>query len=131
MEERAAELIDRYARRMLVENAIQDAINFFHMDALSSTIPLRIDLDLQLTMLASTLYQVFAKRIGPKYEIAKTRTLFEQLVQSPGKVVTNKDHIIVKFNRRAHNPILRGAGYIGSQGKIPWMHDRSLILEYL
>jgi len=72
MEERAAELIDRYARRMLVENAIQDAINFFHMDALSSTIPLRIDLDLQLTMLASTLYQVFAKRIGPKYEIAKT-----------------------------------------------------------
>jgi len=130
MEERAAELIDRYARRMLVENAIQDAINFFHMDALSSTIPLRIDLDLQLTMLASTLYQVFAKRIGPRYQTAKTQTLFEQLVQSSGKVVTNKDQIIVKFNRRAHNPFLRSAGYIGSQGKIPWMHDRSLILEY-
>ncbi len=31
---------------MLVENAIEDAINFFHMDAHSSTVPLRIDLDL-------------------------------------------------------------------------------------
>ena len=57
MEEKPATLVDRYARRMLVENAIEDAINFFHMDALSSTVPLRIDLDLQLTLLASTLYQ--------------------------------------------------------------------------
>ena len=47
MKQGADELIDRYARHMLVENAIQDAVNFFHMDALSSTIPLRIDLDLQ------------------------------------------------------------------------------------
>ena len=31
---------------MLIENAIEDAINFFPMDALSSTVPLRIDLNL-------------------------------------------------------------------------------------
>lgn len=41
MEEKPAELVDRYARRMLIENSIEDAINFFHMDALSSTVPLR------------------------------------------------------------------------------------------
>lgn len=28
-------LIDRCARRMVIENAIADAINFFHMDGLT------------------------------------------------------------------------------------------------
>ena len=130
MKQGAAELIDRYARRMLVENAIQDAINFFHMDALSSTIPMRIDLDLQLTIIASTLYQAFAKRLDPLYRVAKNKTLFEKLVKVPGKVITDKDRVIVKFNRQAYNPELRSAGYVGSQGKIPWLHDRTLFLEY-
>ncbi len=108
---RAADLVDRYARRMLVEHAIQDA--------LSSTIPLRMDLDLQLTMMASTLYQVFAHRLGPRYQTAKTQTLFRNLVQAPGKIVTNHDQIIVQFNRRSYHPELRSAGYVGSQGEIP------------
>ena len=49
-------LVDRYARRMLIENAIAEAIDFFHMDALSSQVPLRVEVDLQLTLMASSLY---------------------------------------------------------------------------
>jgi len=114
----------------IVENEIHDIIKFFLMDALPSSIPLRIDPDLQLTMLTSTLYQMFAKRIGPLYQTAKTRTLFEQLVQSPMKVAVNNDQVIVKFNWRAHNPTPRSVDYIGSQENIPWMHDRTLTPEY-
>ena len=43
----AAALIDRYARRMLVENQIADAIRLFHMDALSSAVLLQVDEDLR------------------------------------------------------------------------------------
>ncbi|HSK28578.1 MAG TPA: transposase, partial [Candidatus Limnocylindria bacterium] len=32
----APKLIERYARRMLIENNIEDGVNFFHLDALSS-----------------------------------------------------------------------------------------------
>jgi len=91
---------------------------------------MRIDLDLQLTIIASTLYQAFAKRLDPLYRVAKNKTLFEKLVKVSGKVITDKDRVIVKFNRHAHNSELRSAGYVGSQGKIPWLHDRTLFLEY-
>src|SRR5260370_35232633 len=37
-------LIIRYAHRMLIENALSDAVRFFHMDALSSTVGLKVDL---------------------------------------------------------------------------------------
>ena len=124
MDEHPAGLIDRYARRMLIENAIEDAINFFHMDALSSTVPLRIDLDLQLTLIASTLYQALARRLGPRYHTAKSRTLFSNFVNAPATVITRKDHIVIRLTRRAHNNELRAAGYVGPQGRIPWMHQR-------
>ena len=130
MKERAARLVDRYARRMLVENAIEDAINFFHMDALSSTVPLRINLDLQLTIMASTLYQALAQRLGESYTTAKCTTLFQHFVSCPAWVETTEKNITVQLNRRAHNNQLRAAGYVGSQGDIPWMHGRELIITY-
>jgi hypothetical protein len=52
----AAKLVERYAQRMLIENQIEDGIDFFHMDALSSAVALHITCDLQLTLMASSLY---------------------------------------------------------------------------
>src|SRR5205814_2843040 len=42
-----------YARRMIIENSIQDGVDFFHMDALSSAVPMKVDCDLQLTLMRS------------------------------------------------------------------------------
>ena len=64
MDEPASRLVDRYARRMVIENTIADAIDFFHMDALSAAVPMRIDLDVQLTLMASSLYRLLGIRVG-------------------------------------------------------------------
>ena len=48
-------LITRYAQRMLIENALSDAVRFFHIDALSSTVGLKIDFDMVLLVVASGL----------------------------------------------------------------------------
>ena len=65
---RAADLIDRHARRMVFENASAESIDFFHMDALSSEIPLKIDADPRSTMMAGTLCRLLARRIGRSRE---------------------------------------------------------------
>ena len=124
-------LIDRYARCMLVENAIEDTINFFHMDALSAAVPLNINVDLQLTLMASGLYRMPANRFPPMYARAKARTLFKSFIDVPARIKTTDDQIIVRFKRRSYNSLLRQAGYVGSHGRIPWMHNRELILDYL
>jgi hypothetical protein len=54
---------------MLIENNIEDAIDFFHMDALSSAVALKINCDLQLTLMASSLYRLPAVRVGNGYEL--------------------------------------------------------------
>src|SRR6516164_3654888 len=49
----ACQLIARYARRMLIENALVDSVRFFHIDALSSSVGLKVDLDMALLVLAA------------------------------------------------------------------------------
>jgi hypothetical protein len=51
----AAALITRYAQRMLIENALSDAVRFFHMNALSSAVGLKVDFDMALLVIASGL----------------------------------------------------------------------------
>ena len=43
-------LVDSYARRMLIETSISDGVDFFHMDALSSAVAMKVNCDLQLTL---------------------------------------------------------------------------------
>jgi hypothetical protein len=46
-------LIIRYAKRMLIENGLADAVRFFHIDALSSSVGIKVNFDMALLVLAS------------------------------------------------------------------------------
>ena len=73
-----AKLLGRYAKRMIIENSIADGIDFFHMDALSSAVAMKVNCDLQqLTLMASSLYRLLASRIGQGYEQTSTGICFE------------------------------------------------------
>src|SRR5437773_9822461 len=56
----AKALVTRYAQRMLIENALSDAVRFFHIDALSSAVGMKVDFDMALLVLASGLYRLIA-----------------------------------------------------------------------
>ena len=126
----ARELIDRYARRMLIENTIANAIDFFHMDALSAAVPLRIDLDVQLTVLASALYRILAARVGERFRTAEPASLFRKFVEASATVDISDHQIVVTLGRRAHNPHLIEAGYSDSTTAIPWLHNRALKINF-
>jgi hypothetical protein len=126
----AAKLIGRYARRMIIENNIQDGIDFFHMDALSSAVPMKVDCDLQLTLIASSLYRLLGVQIGQGYERAKSRTLFRDFVDATATVDTSAEAITVRFQKRAHNPLLLNGGFDKKQVKVPWLDNKTLRLVF-
>jgi hypothetical protein len=121
-----ARLIGRYAQRMLIENQIADGIDFFHLDALSSAVALKVNLDLLLTLMASSLYRLLARRIGHGYETAKSRHLFQDFVNATAGVTITKHEIQVRFQRRAHNPLLIAAGFDQTDVPIPWLNKKRL-----
>jgi hypothetical protein len=125
----AAKLIERYAQRMLIENQIEDGIDFFHMDALSSAVALRVSCDLQLTLMASSLYRLLGGRIGQGYEVAKSRHLFRDFIDATATVRLTKEEVLVRFQRRAHNPLLIAAGFDQGDSVIPWLGHKRLRFE--
>lgn len=126
MEEPVAALVDRYARRVSIENGIMDTIDFFQLDALSSGVPLPVDFDLQLTLIGDTLYRLLAERIGQDSESECPRTLFRKFVRASADVVVAGDSLTVRFGRRAHNRVLEGAGLADESVPLPWLGNLPL-----
>jgi transposase len=124
------QLIERYAQRMLIENNIADSIDFFHMDALSSTVALKVNCDLQLTLMASCLYRLLACRIGHGYEKTKSRHLFRDFIDATATVTIADKTITVRFQKRAHNPLLLAAGIDKKDIKVPWLGGKHLHLAF-
>lgn len=122
----AAKLIGRYAQRMLIENNIEDGVSFFHMDALSSAVALKVNCDVQLTLMASSLYRYFAQHIGNGYEVAKSRHLFQDFIDATASITVDEHAISVQFQKRAHNPLLIAAGFDKTNTRIPWLGNKRL-----
>ena len=123
-------LVDRYARRMLIENAIAQAIDLFHVDALSAAVPLKIDVDLQLTVMAGSLYRLLADRIGQGHQHQTPRTLFRKYVHAMAELTIDEHTITVQYGRRAHNPFLVKQGFGEQACRIPWLGNRVLRLAF-
>jgi transposase len=126
----ARTLIGRYAQRMVIENGIADGIDFFHMDALSSAVALKVDCDLQLTLMASSLYRLFGAQIANGYETAKSRHIFQDFVNATADITITSEEVLVKFQKRAHNPFLLAAGFGNQKTPIPWWENKILRFQF-
>lgn len=125
-----AKLIQRYARRMIIENNIADTIDFFHMDALSSTVAMKVNCDLAITVIASCLYRLLAGRIANNYQTAEFRRIFRDFIRATARVCIDENGIDVYYQKRAHNPILLQAEYDKTEIRVPWLGGKKLRLHF-
>ncbi len=99
-------LVGNYARRWRVENGIAEAVKFFHLNALSSPILVKIHFDVAMTMVADTLYTMLARKLRG-FESCDAPKLYRLFVRGKGLVKVDNRGVKVTYPRRAHNPILR------------------------
>ena len=124
------ELVMNYARRNGVEDALGSSVNFFHLDCLSSEVRLNVDLDTVLTVLANGCYRWLGSQLHG-FDQSKPKALYRKFVETSGAVeIEEGGRIVVYFDRRAHNPVLREAQLDKNQPKIPWLANRRLHFVY-
>jgi hypothetical protein len=125
----ARDLITRYAGRNSVEDALGISVNFFHLDCLASEVRLNVDLDVALTVLANGCYRWLATRLHG-WNKAKPKQLFRRFVETGGVVEVQAERIVVHFDKRCHNPILREAALDRECPGIPWLRNLPVVFEY-
>ena len=122
------ELVERYAPRMLIENAIAENVDFFHLDALTSAIALQVDLDVMLTLIANALYRQLARQLKG-FETAHPKPIFRRFLDTPARLTVTEQHVTVQLRRRAHHPILLASNLLNSTPAVPWWQGRQLRIQ--
>ncbi len=126
----AKRLIERYAKRWIIENQLAAQIRAFHLDALTTQVPLAVDLDTTLSVLCDSIYRSFARRLHNGYDTATPDTIFRHFIEGPGELQFTPNGINVALRARAHTPVLLDAGYHTRTTAIPWWDGRELSYSF-
>jgi len=127
--ESARALIVRYASRNRVEDGLGISVHFFHIDGLASEVRLHVDLDTTMTVLANGCYRWLAKQLRG-FDTAAPKQLYRKFVETAGVVDIQPERIVVHFDKRCHNPILREAALDQPSQVIPWLRNLPVVFQY-
>lgn len=125
----ARDLVRRYASRNGVEDNLGISVKFFHLDCLASEVRLNVDVDVALTVIANGCYRWLASQLRG-FDKAKPKDLYRKFVETGGHIEITPQAIVVHFDKRSHNPILREAALDQSCPPIPWLGDRKIIFTF-
>jgi transposase len=125
----AKDLFARYAERMTEENELDAYIGGFHLDALTSGVPLNVDLDTTLTVIAGNLYRLLARKLT-RYQNATPDKLWRHFLDATGTLHITPAGITCALNLRSQHPVLIDAGFADLQIPIPWWDGRTLRFRF-
>jgi len=122
-------LVSDYARRWRVENLISEAVKFFHLNALSSPILIKVHFDVVMTMIADTLYNMLAQKLRG-FEDCDAPKIHRNFVNAKANIRVKAGNVTVTFPRKAHNPILRAVPWQRFPSSLSWLDDVHLNLKF-
>ena len=122
------QIITKYARRWLVEKSISEQIDFFHLNLLSSSVVIKVDFDLTMTILANTLYRLLAKEL-PRYENETAKSIYINFIHNGADIKIYQGEILVEVLKKSHNPIIMGSSVFEEHNRIPWLGNYLLKIK--
>ena len=89
-----------------------------------------MDLDVTLTVIAHGCYRWLARHLKG-FDKAKPKQLYRKFVETGGMIeVAANRTLLVTFDRRSHNPILREAALDRDGSTIPWLGGHRVQFHY-
>ncbi len=126
---KAKDILMIYAKRWRIENKLSELVSFFNLNALSSSLMVRIHFDILWTMIADTLYHRFSQDL-PRFEHEKAKTIFNRFINMPGKIIYDGKQFIIKIRKRAHTPILMKQKALVNGVQVPWLDGKIVRIQW-
>lgn len=124
----AAQIVRQYGKRWNVEKGISEQIEFFHLNKLSSSIVVKVDFDLTMTIAAHNFYRIIARELTG-FENETSASLNSKFFNNGGRFKIEDDSIIVEMKKKRHLQILMESLLKYRNVKIPWLENRKLFFK--
>jgi hypothetical protein len=121
-------IIRKYARRWMVEKTISEQIDFFHLNLVSSSMVIKVDFDLTMSILAHNLYRLFARELG-RYSNNEAQTLYDKFVLNGADIEIGEKAIKVQLKKKRQLPLILETMQKFNKQKYPVLGNKSLIFE--
>lgn len=121
-------IVRKYTRRWLVEKTISEQIEFFHLNRVSSSMVIKVDFDLTMTIVAHNLYRLLASDLE-KYSHLSDNSIYEKFIMNSGKIEVCPYHIRAKLKKKKCLPQLLSTMNNFCEQKYPWADNKKLIFE--
>jgi transposase len=123
-----SDIIRKYAKRWLVEKTISEQTHFFHLNRLSSSMVIKVDFDLTMTIAAHNLYRLLANDL-PGFQNGTAQTLYEKFIRNEGYVICKDNKITIQLKKKRNLPLILETLQNNDEIHIQWLHDRELKIE--
>lgn len=121
------QIVRKYCRRWLVEKSIAEQVDFFHLNRLSSSMVIKVDFDLVMTILAHNLYRLLALELG-RYQHMADQSVFDRFIYNAGTVTISMNDIRIFLKKKRDLPQLLTA-MSEYQFDYPWLNGKRLVFE--
>lgn len=113
-------VVKKYARRWLVEQEIAEQIAFFHLNQTSSSIVVKVDFDLTISLLVHNLYRMLTGYLN-EFENCTVSTIYRKFLENGATVKINGDNVTVNLKKISHLPVLFEVPWIKERTNLSWL----------
>jgi len=96
-------VVRKYCRRWIVEKGIAEQIEFFHLNRLSSSLVIKVDFDLTMTIAAHNLYRLFALNLE-RYSQLTDERIYEKFIVNNGTIQIDRKQFTIELKKKGIYP---------------------------
>jgi len=119
-------IVRKYAKRWLVEKGIAQQIDFFHLNRVSSSMVIKVDFDLTMSILAHNLYRLLALSLDRYHHFTDER-IYDKFVVNSGEIAIQDANIRMDLKKKRELPLLLDFFKMSQTTKYPWLNNKNII----
>ena len=124
----ASAIVRKYCRRWLVEKGIAEQINFFHLNRVSSSMVIKVDFDLVMSILAHNLYRLLAMSMHRYHNLSDER-IHEMFVVNSGEISIEPEQIRINLKKKRELPLLLDFVKKSNESMYSWLGNKNVIFN--
>ena len=118
-------IVRKYAKRWIVEKLISEQIEFFHLNKVSSSMVIKVDFDLTMSILAHNIYRLLARELQ-RYSNLSNQSIYEKFIRNTADIQIENKEIIVNLKKKRELPLVLQTMAEFDALNYPWLNNKKI-----
>lgn len=119
------EVVRKYTKRWIVEKSISEQIDFFHLNNVSSSMVIKVDFDLTMSILTHNLYRLLAKDLE-RYAHHSDQSIYEKFLLNGADIKVQQEQIHIALKKKRNLPLILEKINYYNDLNYHWLNNKKL-----